>query len=252
MLTVVKPDRVVFLGDLLDLNAWSRFEQLPEWATATQGAIVKAHQLLSTIRRTLPQAQIQVMAGNHEERMPKTLLNNAKAAFGLKRADNLEGWPVMSVPYLCAFDTLDIEFVPGYPANRVWLSPELQIRHGSATRKGGGSARTTSAAEKISTIFGHDHRLSSHIETVTNYNGGQNIHSYGAGTLSRIDGHVPSVKSGMDLSGAPIKNFENWQNGFVIANYIPSGGAFSVEQIHIDTFNNHRTMFRGKIYEPNA
>lgn len=245
----VKPDRVVFIGDLLDLNAWSRFEQLPEWAVATQDAISRAHQLLANVRKALPSAQIQVIEANHEARMPKSLLNNAKAAYGLKRADQLEGWPVLSVPYLTAMDTLDVEWVPGYPANRVYLSPGLQVIHGTTTTKGA-AARRTSAIEKVSTIFGHDHRLSMNAETVNSFSGGEQIRSYGAGCLCRIDGHVPSTKSGRDLDGAPVRNLENWTQGFVIASYVPSGGPFHVEQVAIDTLNNYQTMFRGKIYEP--
>lgn len=242
----VKPDRVVFLGDLLDLSAWGRFIQQPEWATATQGAINRAHQLLAAIRKALPTAEIQVMAGNHEERMPKTLLANARAAYGLKRADSLDGWPVMSVPFLCAFDQLDVEYLPGYPANRIWLNRNLQIRHGMNTRKKGGSSRGALAAEKVSTIFGHDHRISSSITTLTEFDGGKQIHAYGSGCLCRLDGHVPSYHSGKDLDGAPVEQYEDWQHGFVLATYDESN--FHVEQVPISTFNGYQTMFRGKVY----
>lgn len=248
ILQEVKPDRIVFLGDLLDLSAWSKFDQQPEWATATQGAINEAHQLLSTIRKTLPSAQIQVMAGNHEERMPKTLLRNAQAAYGLKRADSLDSWPVMSVPYLCAFDQLDVEYLPGYPANRVWLNKNLQIRHGNSTRKGGGSSRSSIAAEKVSTINGHDHRVSSAITTVNTFEGGQQIHAYGAGCLCRLDGHVPSYWQGKDLEGTPIRQLEDWQQAFILAHYDDEN--FHVEQVPINTLNGYQTMYRGRLYEP--
>lgn len=244
----VQPDRVVFLGDLIDLEAWGRFEQMPEWATATQDSINKVHQLLASIRQALPEAQIQVMAGNHEERMPKTLLRNAVASYRLKRADQLEGWPVMSVPFLCAFDQLDVEYVPGYPANKIWLNKNLQIRHGMATQKAGGAAKRTASAEKVSTIFGHDHRLSQFAETIDTHDGGMVIRTFGSGTLSRIDGHVPSYHSGRDLDGVPVRNLENWQHGFCIATYDQEN--FHVEQVAINTFNDYQTMFRGHIYKP--
>ena len=244
----LKPDRVVFIGDLLDLNAWSRFEQLPSWATATQDAIIKAHQLLATVRKTLPKATIQLVEANHEARMPKKLLANAMAAYGLKRANQPEGWPVMSVPYLLALDDLDVEWVPGYPANRIYLSPDLQIIHGHMSGKN--IAKRVSGAEKTSTIFGHDHRLSMLTETINTYDGGHMIKTYGIGALCRIDGHVPSTKSGRDVDGTPVRNLENWSQGFAVASYMPEGGAFHVEQVAIDTFHNYQTMYRGKIYEP--
>jgi len=242
----VKPDRVVFIGDLLDLSAWSKYEQQPEWATATQDAIIEAHQLLATVRKLLPSADIQVIEANHELRMPKTLLRNAMAAYGLRRADQPEGFPVMSVPYLCAFDTLDVKWVPGYPANRVYLAPELQIIHG--TTSGKGNAGRTARSQKTSTIYGHDHRLAMDVETINTYDGGEQIFSYGVGCLCRIDGHVPSVKSGRKLDGTPVRNLENWSQGFLIATYIPDGGPFHVEQIAINTLHDYQTMFRGKIY----
>lgn len=243
----IKPDKVVFLGDLLDLSAWSRFDQQPDWATATQDALITAHQLLAGIRKALPSAEIDVLAGNHEQRMAKTLLRNAQAAYGLKRANQLDGWPVMSVPYLLALDDLDINYHPGYPANRLWLNRNLQIRHGLNTRKKGGAVRANTAAEKVSTITGHDHRLSSHAATINNYEGAQTLFSYGSGCLCRLDGHVPSLHQGRDEDGVPIEQYEDWQHGFVIATYDDEN--FYVEQVPINTFNGYRTMFRGRIYE---
>lgn len=244
VLRTVKPDKVVFLGDLLDLSPWGKFEQQPEWATATQDAIIRAHQLLASIRKLLPAAEIDLMAGNHEERMPKTLLRNAQAAYGLKRANQLDSWPVMSIPYLLALDDLDIKYHGGYPANRLWLNRNLQIRHGNATRKKGGSARTQLAAEKVSTIFGHDHRISSSITTVNEYDGGKEIHAYGAGCLCRIDGHVPSYHQGREVDGTPIPQLEDWQRGFIVATYDEEN--FQVEQVPINLAN--KAMFRGRVY----
>lgn len=244
----IKPDKVVFLGDLLDLSAWGRFIQQKEFAFATQEAVNTAHKLLATIRKMVPTAEIQVMAGNHEERLPNQLLQNAKEAYGLKRADDPEGWPVLSVPYLCAFDTLDIDYIPGYPANRLWLNKNLQIRHGSRTQKKGVGVRRTSAAEKVSTIQGHDHRLSSFITTINTFEGGQQIHTYGSGCLCRLDGHVPSAWSGRDLEGVPVTQYEDWSQAFVIASYDDDN--FHVEQVPINTFNGYQTLFRGKIYRP--
>jgi hypothetical protein len=240
----IKPDKVVFLGDLLDLSAWGRFEMQPEWATATQDALIQAHQLLASIRKTLPMAEIDVLAGNHEERMPKTLLRNAQAAYGLKRANQLDGWPVMSIPYLLALDDIDVNYHAGYPANRLWLNRNLQIRHGNATRKKGGSARTQIAAEKVSTIFGHDHRISSSITTVNDFDGGKQIHSYGSGCLCRIDGHVPSYHQGREVDGTPIQQLEDWQRGFLIATYDDEN--FHVEQVPIGL--DDKAMFRGRVY----
>lgn len=244
-----KPDKVILLGDALDLSAWSKYEQRPEYATATQDAVIKLHKLLATIRKMVPSADITMLAGNHEARMERSLLRNAQAAYGIKRADALEGWPVMSVPFLCAFDTLGVEYVDGYPANRLWINERLQVRHGNIARPGGKTAVAIANDEKVSTIFGHIHRIESQFKTVNVYDGGRTSAAYGIGCLCRIDGHVPSMKSAHDgRTGQPITNFENWQLGFAKVSYEEGDGPFSVEQAYINNFSDYETRIGGKTY----
>lgn len=76
-----KPDKVVLVGDLLDLSAWSKYIQRPEWATATQEAVNQAHNLLAAIRKLAPTAEIVVLEGNHDKRMENYALNNSLAVF---------------------------------------------------------------------------------------------------------------------------------------------------------------------------
>lgn len=247
----VKPDKVILLGDALDLSAWGKYVQMPEWATATQGAIIQLHQLLATIRKIAPTSEIVVMAGNHEARMANHLKNNAMAAYGLKKADDPEGWPVMSVPYLCAFDKLDVDYVDGYPANRYWINERLQVRHGHLVRSGASTARAVSDDERVSTIFGHVHRIETQYKTVNVYDGGRTNFAHTPGCLCRIDGHVPSMKGGTDQrTNQPVQNYENWQQGLSVVNYHDGDNAFNLEQIYINTFQDYETMYRGKTYRP--
>lgn len=243
-----KPDKVVLVGDLLDLSAWSKYIQRPEWATATQGAINQAHELLAKIRKLAPTAEIVVLEGNHDARMEKYALNNAQAAFGLRRADQPEGWPVLSVPYLTAMDTLDIEYVSGYPANRYWINKNLQVRHGSIARKGN-TAIAVAQEEWISTIFGHIHRVETQFLTHHTYEGGKTIGAWSIGCLCDIMGKVPSVKGGVDLQGHPVPNAENWQHGFAVVDYEDDDGAFNVQPVYINTFMGYSAIVNGRKYE---
>lgn len=242
-----KPDKVILVGDLLDLAAWSKYIQRPEWATATQDAINQAHLLLQQIRKLAPSADITVLAGNHESRMETYALNNAKAAFGLRRADQPEGWPVLSVPYLTAMDTLDIDYVSGYPANRTWINQNLQVRHGNIARKGN-TAVAVAQEERISTIFGHIHRVETQMLTHNTYEGGKTIGAWSIGCLCDIMGSVPSTKGGVDLSGRPVPNAENWQAGLAVVDYEDGEGAFNVQPIYINTFNGYGAIVNGKKY----
>lgn len=248
IITDVKPDKVVLLGDLLDLAAFSKYEQRPEFAAQTQEAIIRAHTLLANIRRICPHAEIAVLAGNHDQRLEKSILRNAMHAFGLKRADTPEGWPVLSVPYLCAFDTLDVDYIPGYPANRYWINKNLQVRHGQRVRSSGSTAKLVSDDERCSTIFGHVHRIETHYKTVQTYEGGKTNAAFSIGCLCRIDGGVPSTKSGYDLDGNSVTNYEDWQNGLAVVSYEDGDSPFNVQSIYINTFNQYETYLNGKRY----
>lgn len=245
-----KPDKIVILGDMLDLSAWGKYEQRPEFARATQDSIIEAHKLLATLRKLAPMSEIAVMAGNHEQRMEKSLLANAQAAYGLKRADQPDGWPVMSVPYLCAFDQLDVEYVAGYPASRYWINERLQIKHGNRVRSSGSTAKLVSDDERVSTIFGHIHRIEAHYKTVNVYEGGKTNAAYSIGCLCRIDGSVPSTHNSYDLDGQPVKNYENWQQGLAVIGYQEGYGSFNVQQIYINSFEGYAAHYNNRTYKP--
>jgi len=244
----VKPDKVIVVGDLLDLSAWSKFLQRPEWALQTQQAVIRAHQLMAEIRQLCPTADIIALEGNHDLRMNTHMQKNAMAAMGLKRADQLEHWPVMSVPYLCAFDTLDIEYISGYPANRYWINENLQVRHGDKVRSNASTAKAISEDERVSTIFGHTHRLETHYKTKQTYDGGKINAAFSPGCLCKIDGSVPGRNTGYDLDGKTIESYDNWQAGIAVVNYEEGNGSFDVQLLFINTFDGYRTMYNGKIY----
>lgn len=243
-----KPDTLIIGGDMLDLSAWSKYEQMPEWATVTQQSIIEIHQFLAKLRKMLPETRIIVVEGNHERRMPTMLLTNAKAAYGLKRADDIEGWPVMSITYLTAMDDLGVEYVDGFPANTIWITPELQFKH----RAKGRGAKAVADNERYSTVYGDNHRVESSYKTYQTHEGAKTYGVFGVGCLCRLDGHVPSVNSGRHLDGSPVVAYpENWQQGIMLIDH-HEDGSFNANQIFIDTFNNHRAIYNNKVYEPRA
>lgn len=244
-----KPDKVILVGDMLDLAAWGKYQQRPEFAHQTQQAVIDAHTILATIRKMCPRANIVVLAGNHENRLENNILANTAEAYGLKRADDLTGYPVMSVPYLCAFDQLDVEYVGGYPANRYWVNDNLQVRHGQRVKSSGSTAKLVADDERVSTIFGHVHRVETHFKTVNVRDGGRTNAAYSIGCLCLINGSVPSTKNGYDISGKPVENYEDWQNAIAVVSYEDGDGPFNVEPVYINSFNKHRAVHNGKVYE---
>src|SRR5690606_34172910 len=113
-----KPSLVVMVGDNLDLPEFGKYRLTPAFQQTTQAAIDRATQLCAAVRMAAPDARLVWLAGNHEERMPNYILDNAEAAFGLRRGNSArERWPVLSVPFLCKMDDFRIEYMPGYPAS---------------------------------------------------------------------------------------------------------------------------------------
>src|SRR5690606_27749138 len=120
--------------------------------------IDRATTLCAELRQAAPGAEIVWLAGNHEARRPEYEMENATAAFGLRRGHAPDSWPVLSVPFLCRMDEHGIEYRPGYPADHYWLTERLKVVHGELVKSQTSTAAAYLGREKTSTIFGHVHR----------------------------------------------------------------------------------------------
>jgi predicted phosphodiesterase len=228
-----RPDVVVLVGDNLDLCEFGRFRTTPAFQRTTQATIDRATVLCAELRAAAPDARIVWIAGNHEERLPNYLLDNAAAAFGLRKGDMPQSWPVMSVPYLCRFDDQGVEYLPGYPASSFWINERLRVIHGDKVASGGSTAHKYLATEKVSTIYGHVHRREWAERTRLDHDGPKTILAASPGCLARTDGAVPSTKGGIDLDGRPVSTQEDWQQGVAVVRFEPGDGRFVYEQIAI-------------------
>ena len=230
----IKPDLIVCVGDNLDFPELGKYRYSPAYAYTTQKSIDRATVLGFELRAASPASKIVWLAGNHEERLPNFLLDNAKAAFGLRKGDTPKSWPVMSVPSLCRFDESGITYVPGYPAGDFWINEKLRVIHGNRVKSNGSTAHIYLNQEKISVIYGHIHRSEIAWKTRLDYDGAKTIMAASPGCLARIDGAVPSTKGGTDLDGRPIPVTEDWQQGLGVVYYQDGGeNRFSYENMHI-------------------
>ena len=248
-LSIVKdsnPAMVVLVGDNLDAAELGRYRVTPAYQRTTQAAIDRLALLCAQIRAAAPDARIVWLAGNHEERLPNYLLDNAVAAFGLRKGGVPESWPVMSMPYLCRMDEYAIEYVPGYPASSVWVNDRLRIVHGDKATSGGSTAHKYLATEKVSQIFGHIHRREYASRTREDRDGAKEIMAASPGCLARIDGAVPSTKGGIDLDGRPMTRVEDWQQGVAVVQYEQGDGRFSYNNIAI---HDGWALWNGKEYQ---
>jgi hypothetical protein len=240
-----RPSQVIMVGDNLDLCEFGKYRSTPAFKFTTQAAIDRATTLCAEVRAAAPDAEIVWLAGNHEERLPNFILDNASAAFGLRQGNSPESFPVMSVPFLCRFDEFGIVYKPGYPAGNHWITERLRVIHGNKVASGGSTAHKYLATEKSSVIYGHIHRREWAERTREDFDGPKTILAASPGCLARVDGVVPSTKGGFDLDGRPMPIVEDWQQGLAVVPYNEETGEFWYEQVAI---RNGNALWRGKLF----
>lgn len=213
-----RPDRIVCLGDLLDLPQFGKYRQEPGFAQAGNAAVEIAHSWLAALAELAP--DVIVLEGNHDARIGAYALDNARAAYGLRRAgDPPESWPVLTVPHLLRLDELGVDYRPGYPANAVELAPNLVAVHGTRLK-----LRDLLGDESVSAIQGHVHRVGVEYRTVRSPSGTRRRFAATPGCLCRIDGAVPGARAGIDpRTGRHVHRPQDWQQGAAVVTVDPTG-----------------------------
>jgi hypothetical protein len=201
----IKPHYVILLGDMLDLAPWStRFPRKPEYKQTTQPVIDEMHWWLADIRSVAPGAKIVYMAGNHEERMHKAMVEKLPEATYLAKA--FQDAPALSIRNLLRLDDLHIEYVGPYGEDW-WLWDRVRITHGTKVRSGGGATAVAIAkTARWSEVYGHVHKVEMMQKTFHGPFGRNVITAMSPGCLCRVDGTVPGVNLNPD-----------WQQGCGIA-----------------------------------
>jgi len=106
----LQPDIIVLNGDVFDLYEFSRFDQDPRQIDIkSRFNYVKTH-IFGALRRACPNAQIDLIAGNHEARLLKVLANKTPAmkvllsdVMGLTLADCF-GLDEFGINLICKLD----------------------------------------------------------------------------------------------------------------------------------------------------
>lgn len=247
----VQPDRIVHLGDFLDLAEFTgKFPVYPEFALTTQSALNRGHAFLAECRAILgPKADdvddLFLIAGNHDDRLGKSILTNAKAALRLKRADAPDSWPVMSVPNLLALDVIGCSYVGGYPAGSIKLADGNESQTSlNAVHERGLDVAKVAKAQRQSYVQGHAHRVAMHVETYELDGKAVDVEAWSLGSLCRRDGFVPSVKGSPDDMGRPVSRIESWQQSVGVLTVAPDGG-WNLEAVRI---RDGRAFYGGKAY----
>jgi len=228
----LKPNRIIMLGDMLDLPDWStHFVRSPEFYFTTQPSL---DWLASWIKELRPYCKEMVyIEGNHEKRMIDSIVQNTIQAYGIKPANEPEASPIVSVPYMLGLHKMGVDYIGNYPHGEFYINDNLVCIHGNKVGpKSGQSIMKMLDSPRISVIQGHVHRLEMGHKTVWSHGQPKIYQAVSLGTLARIDGIVP---------GAGTRY--NWQQGFGVVEY--DNDRFQIDSIGI---YDGKAIFKGKFY----
>lgn len=238
-----QPEQTICLGDVVDLAAQGKYRQEPEFVGAVQPGIDRASAHLATVSDS-SQSTI-VLRGNHDIRFENYCIDNAQAASGIRRARRKPGeFPVTTIEFLLGTEEMtNVEWVGHYPAGAHYILDDLACIHGRVT--GASLAYKVINSERVTTIFGHVHRHVDETHTFNLRGAPLFVRAYSPGCLARIDGAVPSVKSGRDQFIGHVTSWEDWSQGMAIVRYCESREKFTIEDIRI---MEGEAMHRGHIF----
>ena len=207
----LKPDGLVYMGDLIDFPSLSHFATNPDVTSTVQQGIDQGHQTLRDLGSSAglkKGSEMIFIEGNHEVRLRKALVEKLPQLFGIKKADVSEKEKsVLHLASLMRFN--DIGWTYWDEPSDVYPHPEYEIvkglfaRHGNFVRaKAGMSALANLDRVDGSVIQGHTHRLA--ITHHTRWTGQQmNLYTgIETGTMA-------------DLNGLGYSKQPDWQGGFI-------------------------------------
>lgn len=143
-----KPDIIDILGDLTDFWQISKFSVDPSRMTTLQEDLNLTKKYLSDLRSIAPEAEIELHAGNHMDRLRKYMWDKAKE---LDCLDSLD------LKFLLGLNDLNISFIESAEGYR--QRGKLILTHGTCVSQDSAmTARRNLARYGLSVMCGHTHR----------------------------------------------------------------------------------------------
>lgn len=238
----IKPNGMIYIGDLIDFDNLSRFSPKPDFQSTVQQGIEAGYKTLRDLRDSAglkKGSEMIFIEGNHEFRLQKALLDKLPQLFGIKQADvGSEERSVLHLANLMRFNELGWTYASDptdeYPHAQYQIVDGLLASHGHMVRQQAGMSALASLSKMDSSIImGHTHRLA--ITHFTRWKGSE-PHLYSAietGTLA-------------DLKGLGYSKNPDWQGGFVTLVVDRKNNTYHPELV---IYNNNRITWRGFFWE---
>lgn len=216
-----QPDEIVINGDLLDAATISRHRVIPEggYDNPINECLQAAYDILRDYREAAPDTAIHLQRGNHDERLEHALIDNLKALYRIKAAD--DDVPALSLKRLLRLDELHVIYHDEQPWDRskitVLGNHRIAARHGLSTTRNATRKALTDIGG--STALSHSHRLSSEYRTTWHPGTGAETRvAVEAGCACQIEDGLGYVAGGQP----------DWQQGFLLAHSWPATDDFTV------------------------
>jgi hypothetical protein len=198
----LQPDIFVIGGDTNDFFSLSRFNKASERMDMLQQELDQGKMIRQAYRDAVPNAQMEELIGNHEERLLTYPGFNAPA---------LRSLSALKPSTLLGLDELQIRH---WPINGFRLTDDFLVEHGATVRgQAGATAKARLDATLISGVMGHTHRMGEARRT-----GYRELTWFEAGCLCMLN---PDY----------VRGEANWKNGFWIGQFSTQTGVNHVQLV---------------------
>jgi hypothetical protein len=255
----LQPDKIINLGDTIDLASLSRFKPDSDHFHKTLGpSFQEVHDMYAQFRADNPDADIIEVDSNHNTRLRDFVLKNFPQIYDMYRPGEEEEYPIMTYPALANLGHLGVQWISGYGAaeyihgdeyyeeidGRTVPKPLLTFRHGTETSPNGTTAsKIYKNRPETHNVQGHNHNA----ETYRRANRlGQHIGSIVVPPLCKTTGEVSGFHSAVSDKNRPVHYQENWTQG--VLHIIDHDGEYEFNQI---TFRDGKAYYQGKEYDGN-
>lgn len=217
----LQPDRWICGGDIMNLGFIGRHRDNPKWDDSVNEAKQSAFEYLYYRRQAMPDTEMWLIPGNHDDRIRNEQLERNERLYGVTQAHypgEEEGPRVYSLSHLLRLPELGINYSEPdgtYEFEFVEITPYLAVRHGHKLPANHQGPIQTAMELGHSVVVGHSHSQSAISKTVWNKIKGTHEIRWGieAGGLGRYEDG-----GGFNKAGAP-----DWQPGFVTITSWPNG-----------------------------
>ena len=179
---------IIILHELHDFYGLSKFDKDPARLDGLQEEIDQVSNYFDRIRKTCPGSRIILLKSNHLDRLRRYLWSHAQAFSSLR---------ALEIPTLLGLDQFGIEYKDSF------IYRNFLFKHGNLVSKEAGmTARRELAAEGLSGVSGHTHRL-------------------GQIYFKDRSGEYTWIESGClcDLDPEYIDGVANWKHGLSIVSF---------------------------------